>query len=90
MPSFGTYLKEREHIISEEKRRLTIDDLERKLESRVILEPVQDIPAVQDLVGRSLSMIGTYNDLNNRQQVVALIDEVCVLSLHATIIFYCF
>lgn len=76
LPSFGNYLKEREKLISDEKRRVTIDDLEGKLKSRVVLEPTVDIPTIQDVVGRSLSMIGTYNQLNNRQQVVALIDEV--------------
>ena len=31
------------------------------------------------MIGRSLDMIGTYNDLDNQQQVVALIDDVCTL-----------
>lgn len=32
------------------------------------------------MIGRALSMIGAYNDLNNKEQVVALIDEVCATS----------
>lgn len=69
-------MKEREKIIGEEKRRVTINDLERDLPKRNVLQPTTDIPTVKDVIGRSLPMIGTYNQLNNRQQVVALIDEV--------------
>jgi hypothetical protein len=28
------------------------------------------------MIGKALAMIGAYNDLDNKQQVVALIDEV--------------
>jgi hypothetical protein len=31
---------------------------------------------LQDVIGQALSRIGTYGDLNNQEQVVALIDEV--------------
>lgn len=35
--------------------------------------------SVKDIIGSSLSKIGTYNDLNNKEQVVALIDEeMCI------------
>lgn len=35
--------------------------------------------SVRDIIGSSLSKIGTYNDLNNKEQVVALIDEeMCI------------
>ena len=30
------------------------------------------------MIGRSLDMIGAYNDLDNKQQVVALIDDVSI------------
>lgn len=75
-------MKEREKIIGEEKRRVTINDLERDLPKRNVLEPTIDIPTVKDVIGRSLPMIGTYNQLNNRQQVVALIDEVWDIHIH--------
>ena len=32
----------------------------------------------KDMIGRSLDMIGAYNDLDNKQQVVALIDDVSI------------
>lgn len=34
------------------------------------------------MVGKALSMIGAYNDLDNRQQVVALINEVRIILIH--------
>ena len=34
---------------------------------------------VRDVIGSALSTIGTYNDLDNKQQVVAIIDpEMCI------------
>ncbi len=36
----------------------------------------------QDVIGRSLSMIGAYNDLDNQQQVVALIDDASANHFH--------
>ena len=35
----------------------------------------------QDLIGGALSRIGAYNDLDNKQQKIALIDEVNHLEL---------
>ena len=40
---------------------------------------------LQDVIGRGIHMIGAYNDLDNAQQVVALIDDV---SAHKSLI-YC-
>ncbi len=34
------------------------------------------------MIGRALPTIGAYNDLDNKQQVVALIDEVCTVMCH--------
>jgi len=37
------------------------------------------IPKIKDIIGVALDKIGTYNDLNNKEQVVALIDEeMCI------------
>jgi dihydropyrimidine dehydrogenase (NADP+) len=76
LPSFGEYLKKREDLIAEEKKTVTVEALEKGIVSREVSQPSKEIPSVQDIVGRSISKIGTYNDLNNRQQVVAIIDEV--------------
>lgn len=34
------------------------------------------LPLFQDIIGHALPMIGSYGQLDNTQQVVALIDEV--------------
>ena len=39
------------------------------------------IPRIKDIIGVALDKIGTYNDLNNKEQVVALIDEVSIFRL---------
>ncbi|VDM00624.1 unnamed protein product [Schistocephalus solidus] len=37
------------------------------------------VPSVQSLIGRSLSLVGAYNQLNNKEQVVAKVEEdMCV------------
>jgi hypothetical protein len=40
------------------------------------LKPAKPVPAIKDVIGRALPMIGTYTRLDNEQQVVALIDDV--------------
>ena len=36
----------------------------------------QPAPKVKDIIGRALPHIGTYKNLDNKQQKVALIDDV--------------
>lgn len=41
--------------------------------------PTGTIPKLNDLIGKGLQYIGTYNQLNNKQQVVALVnDDMCI------------
>lgn len=41
--------------------------------------PKKDVPKVKDVIGQALSKIGPYNNLDNHQQVVALIDpNMCI------------
>ena len=78
LPSFGPYKKERQQIISQEKRKVTLETVEQNMGmGRQVSELTAGIPAVADVVGKTLSKIGAYGELNNTQQVVALIDEVC-------------
>lgn len=44
--------------------------------SRSCYEPMKPVPAVRTVIGQALSMIGPYKGLDNKQQVVALIDDV--------------
>jgi hypothetical protein len=34
------------------------------------------VPKIKDVIGHALEKIGTYSDLDNKEHVVALIDEV--------------
>ena len=47
--------------------------------SRQIIVPTKNIPTVADVIGRTLPNIGKYNDLDNKQHVVALVDpDMCI------------
>lgn len=49
-----------------------------KEDGREVDSPKYGVPPIKDMIGRALSMVGTYGDLDNTQQKVALIDEVSV------------
>ncbi|KAG7177054.1 Dihydropyrimidine dehydrogenase [NADP(+)]-like, partial [Homarus americanus] len=77
LANFGSYRYEKEKIVAEYKSQADI--LEPRPEHRGIETPKYGIPSVQDMVGRALSMVGTYGELDNKQQMVALIDEeMCI------------
>ncbi|XP_039195736.1 dihydropyrimidine dehydrogenase [NADP(+)] isoform X2 [Crotalus tigris] len=79
LPSFGPYLEQRKKIIAENKLKLKgqsslLSQIERKC-----FAPKKPIPAVKDVIGKALQYIGTYGELSNTEQVVALIDgEMCI------------
>ena len=78
LPNFGPYLNEKEKQISEHKIStgpFTDADIGGIRNTRT----PDEVPKIDQLVGSALSMIGTYNQLNNREQKVALIDEVRLL-----------
>lgn len=76
IPYFGEYQKLREKKIAELKEKMNPLDVNFS-STRPAPEPVGSVPAIKDVIGKSLSHIGTYKELNNKQQVVALIDDVC-------------
>jgi len=80
LPHFGEYKKKRNNAMAAEKKEsdlLSEDNMPATI--RPPVEPKRNITSVQDMIGRSLKHIGTYGDLDNKQQVVALIDdEMCV------------
>lgn len=54
-----------------------METLERNmLKEREVAKPMNGIPKIDDIVGRVVDQIGTYGNLNNKEHVVALIDEV--------------
>ncbi|XP_051868320.1 dihydropyrimidine dehydrogenase [NADP(+)]-like isoform X3 [Pristis pectinata] len=79
LPNFGPYLEQRKKIIAEQK-------LKQKELNEVVQEGDEGpytvkkpIPRVQEIIGRTLSHIGAYGVLSNKEHVVALIDEeMCI------------
>lgn len=79
LPHFGPYKKQMEEIVGKNKLsepEPEVDSVDRK---RVINQPQTPIPTIQEMIGKSLPKIGAYNNLDNTQQVVAIIDEdMCI------------
>lgn len=80
LPNFGPYKEEREKRIASLKASHGLS--QRDIEPRFIDQPEDKIPSLRDVVGRALPMVGAYGDLDNRQQKVALIDEVRIKTGH--------
>ena len=61
------------------------------VESRLFnLAETSKIPLIKQIIGLAIDKIGAYNDLDNKEHVVALIDEVfllCLLTIFIRIIF---
>lgn len=74
MPNFGPYKEERDKKIASLK--VSRGMSQTGIEPRITEHSTGNIPSVRDIVGRALPMVGAYGDLDNRQQKVALIDEV--------------
>ncbi|KAJ8305562.1 hypothetical protein KUTeg_016107 [Tegillarca granosa] len=80
LPMFGPFKKEREEVMNEYyKSSDLLDDKNKPEPLRPAYTPKKTVPSVKEVIGRALSMIGAYGDLDNQQQVVALIDEdMCI------------
>ncbi|KAK3577518.1 hypothetical protein CHS0354_026474 [Potamilus streckersoni] len=80
LPSFGPYQEKKEEIIANHCRTADLlADENKPAPVRPANVPKKQIPAVKAVIGRALSMIGAYGDLDNKQQAVALIDEeMCI------------
>jgi dihydropyrimidine dehydrogenase (NADP+) len=80
LPNFGPYAKEKAEVMA--GRKLNEDLLgEEKLPSSNRPANKQRLmtPTVEKVIGAALDRIGTYNDLDNKQHVIALIDpEMCI------------
>lgn len=77
MPNFGPFLKEREKRVAEFKK--TDDLLGEKYQpqpQRPPNAPSIPVPPIRAIIAAAIDRIGTYADLDNKQQVVAMIDEV--------------
>ncbi|NXE17503.1 DPYD dehydrogenase, partial [Ardeotis kori] len=79
LPSFGPYLEQRKKIIAENKIKLKEQSMAAVLPEKKHFIPKKPIPAIRDVIGKALQYIGTYGELCNTEQVVALIDEeMCI------------
>jgi len=76
LPKFGEYNEERIKLTSEF---CAESDLLQVKPARPAPPPTKAIPQVKDQIARAIDRIGTYNQLNNKEQVVAVVDsELCI------------
>lgn len=77
MPSFGEFQKKQHEIKQKHyKSQETTSSTDPYVERILNIAETSKIPKIKEIIGIALDKIGTYNDLNNKEQVVALIDEV--------------
>lgn len=75
VPYFGEYQRLREQKIAELKADSNpLDEVVKVM--RPAPEPIAPIPTVKDVIGKALTHIGSFKELNNKKQMVALIDDV--------------
>nr|CAD7415740.1 unnamed protein product [Timema poppensis] len=76
LPHFGNYQELREEKIRDIKMQSNLlAESQSPSQVRPCYQPNKPVPKVKDVVGRSLSKIGPYSNLDNKKQVVALIDD---------------
>ncbi|KAH9496274.1 hypothetical protein Btru_017966 [Bulinus truncatus] len=80
LPSFGPYQKQRDTIIAGLKKKMDLlEDDQKPQPIRPVYSPEQPIPRVADLIGNAINKITSYSELDNTDQVIALIDEdMCI------------
>lgn len=75
MTHFGPYLEKRERIEAKIKElKSPLDEIVDT--SQLKYEPKKEVPSVKDMIGTSLQFISAYKQLNSKEQVVALINDV--------------
>ncbi|XP_021164406.2 dihydropyrimidine dehydrogenase [NADP(+)] isoform X2 [Fundulus heteroclitus] len=79
LPSFGPYLQQRTEAIAKYKKQIRETGEPHVPETTRVNQPKKPVPAVKDVIARALQYIGAYGELNNMEQVQALIDEdMCI------------
>ncbi|XP_066208692.1 dihydropyrimidine dehydrogenase [NADP(+)] isoform X1 [Saccopteryx leptura] len=79
LPSFGPYLEQRKSIIAESKVKPGGETAAFPPLERCVFVPRKAVPAVKDVIGKTLQYLGAFGDLSTVEQVVALIDEeMCI------------
>ncbi|XP_070150339.1 dihydropyrimidine dehydrogenase [NADP(+)] [Polyergus mexicanus] len=78
IPYFGAYQKLREQKIAELKANSNPLDKVMTV-TRPTPRPITPVPTVKDIIGKALVHIGSYRELDNKKQVIALIDDdMCI------------
>jgi dihydropyrimidine dehydrogenase (NADP+) len=80
LPNFGPFAKERANVVANiKKTEDLLDDKFKPVPNRPPNKQRMMTPAVEAVIGKALDRIGTFNDLDNKQHVIALIDpEMCI------------
>jgi len=80
LPNFGPFARERATAVANMKQNEDLlDDKFKPLPNRPANKQRMMTPAVEAVIGKALDRIGTFNDLDNKQHVIALIDpEMCI------------
>ncbi|KAI0213729.1 Dihydropyrimidine dehydrogenase [NADP(+)] [Lamellibrachia satsuma] len=80
LPNFGEYRKERERLITQQKEEHDLLAEELNPPPRHIPNtPKKPVPQLKDVIGKALTGIGAFEQLDLNTQVVALIDEdMCI------------
>lgn len=79
LPSFGPYLERRKKILAASKIRQKDQNKACLPLQRKHFNSQKPIPAIKDVIGKSLQYLGTFGELSIMEQVVALIDEeMCI------------
>ena len=81
MPSFGEFLKKQNEIKQNyykecESASSSSTEIDPYAQRVLNIAEKSKIPLIKDIVGVALSKIGSYQQLNNKEHVVAQIDEV--------------
>ncbi|GFN98592.1 dihydropyrimidine dehydrogenase [NADP(+)]-like [Plakobranchus ocellatus] len=78
LPSFGPYQRQKEAIIAALHQKMNILE-EKQTPIRPALKPEVPVPKIKDLIGLAVHGITSYLELDNTDQVIALIDEeMCI------------
>ena len=80
LPNFGPYAKQRKEAMAAVKKTVDLlDDRYKPEPNRPANKQRMMTPKVQEAIGKALDRIGTFNDLDTKQHVIALIDpEMCI------------
>ena len=80
LPNFGHFAKQKKAALAQMKQEVDLlDDRFKPAPNRPANKQRMMTPKVEEVIGKALDRIGTFNDLDTKQHVIALIDpEMCI------------